>query len=187
MHATWVGALCAGLVLVAFTARAHATAGPRHRGVDVAFVLAGPLAKRCGLSCAADVPVARWASLADALSAVLGTPPDIYDVRVHQYYLPVYFWLRALLDARAAGSAPLCVGLQCVQVRGGRSEARNRDGAAAAGDALQQLPAPAPRADRDSQPAARPVIAPGPHAPPRRHRRLARRAPPHRAAARRRS
>lgn len=88
--------------------------------LDLGFINSGPLAAKCGFARPTDVPADRWAALADVLFDMLELPPSSQDERVHRYYLPVYFWLRRLLDARPQGSAALCVGLQCVQ-GGGKS------------------------------------------------------------------
>ncbi|KAJ1639469.1 hypothetical protein T492DRAFT_832914 [Pavlovales sp. CCMP2436] len=80
---------------------------PPLRRVDSSFVLAGPLARPCGFARESDIP-GRWATLAEELFALLGTHPSEHDARVHQYYLPLYFWLRRLVDERAPGAPAVC-------------------------------------------------------------------------------
>lgn len=103
------------------------------------FIADGPLFGRClggqgdspGAAAAAPsaaVDLERWGAAGDLLlTQVLGKAPaeahrltQSEAVRVYQYYLPVYFWIQGLLDARAsaktaAAAKPLTVGLSCPQ------------------------------------------------------------------------
>lgn len=121
MHgSSWLALALVGLAIGArVRASASGARGPAP-ALDLHFIASGPLAAKCGLTCEADIPADRWAALARALFELLGSEPSAHDARVHRYYLPVYFWIRGLLDARTEGSPALCVGLQCMQ-GGGKS------------------------------------------------------------------
>lgn len=89
------------------------------------FITSGPLFDRCvggagSPEAAAPIDLSRWASRGAILAeAILERPSSepmclAEAVRVYQYYLPIFFWVKSLMEARAA-KAPLFVGLSCPQ------------------------------------------------------------------------
>jgi len=101
-----------------------------------ALVETGALFDRCFPAGAAGLDLERWAAHGALLTKeILHKAPDAVltqaeAVRIYQYYLPLYFWVEGLLDAKrnpssgggvgggsgvGGGDTPLFVGLSCPQ------------------------------------------------------------------------
>lgn len=96
-------------------------------GRGVSLFNSSPVAQRAGLSAPDPTRCARLGKVLEdmILSEDPTCPRESLDVRVYQYYLPIYFWASALLEEhKQTSSRPLMLGFSCPQGGGKTTMAR---------------------------------------------------------------